>query len=155
MESRGLTIYCEEPIACDVLPVRGVGWVLKWAGTIAVLVLAATILASFAFLLAAERVLANAAAAGLREAALPRATSESVAAVIRQQLCNGGILARATKMRLEQNGQPMRGVVRPKSGDQLAIALSIPTGAIVPRWLPMPAWLSAGTVQWHAKRLIN
>lgn len=155
MDSPGLTIYSEVPIAGDEPPVRGVGWVMKWAGTIAVLVLATTILASFAFQLAAERTLANAVEAGLREAALPRATSESVTDVVRHQLVVGGVLTQATLMRLEQNGQPVRGVVRPKSGDQLAIALSIPTRTIVPRWLPMPAWLSAGKVEWHARRIIN
>lgn len=155
MDSPGLAIYCEAQIACDVLPVRGVGWVLKWAGTVAIHVLAATILASFAFQLTAERTLANAAAAGLREAALPRATSESVAAVVRQQLGRVGISARATTLKFEQNGQPIRGVVRPASGDQFAISLSVPTRMIMPRWLPMQAWLSSGVVQWHAKRIAN
>jgi hypothetical protein len=155
MDSPGLTIYRQDSIALDTLPVRGVGWVLKWAGTIGVLLLSTTILASFAFQLAAERTLANAAAAGLREAALPRATSESVAAVVRQQLGSGGILVRATKLQLEQNGQPLRGVIRPKSGDQFAISLSVPARAIMPRWLPMHAWLSSGVVQWHAKQLAN
>jgi hypothetical protein len=155
MDSAGLSIFCDHEIARDALPVRGVGWVLKWAGTMVMLVLAVTILAGFAFQLAAERTLANAAAAGLREAALPRATSESVSQVVRQQLAAGGYPARATAMRFEQNGQPLRGVVRPKSGDQFAISLSVPARAIMPRWLPMHAWLSSGVVQWHAKRLAN
>lgn len=155
MDSPGLTIYCEDPLARNELPVRGVGWVLKWAGTIAVLLLAATVLTSFAFQLAAERTLASAAAAGLREAALPRATSESVSRVVRQQLGAGGYPTQATAMRFEQNGQPVRGVVHVQSGDQFAISLSIPTRAILPRWLPTPAWLSTGTIQWHVKRLVD
>jgi hypothetical protein len=31
----------------------------------------------------------------------------------------------------------------------------VPTRMIMPRWLPMQAWLSSGVVQWHAKRIAN
>jgi len=150
MDAPALTVCCDDEIACNPLPVRGVGWVLKWAGTVAVFALAATILAGFAFQLTAERTLASAAAAGLREAALPRATSESVTAVVRQRLGEGGNLARATTLRLTQNGRPLRGVIQTDSTDQIAISLSAPTRAIVPRWLPVYAWLSAGIVEWKS-----
>ena len=75
-----------DAIALDALPVRGVGWVLKWAGTIAVLVLAATILAGFAFQLAAERTLANAARRDCVRPPCPARRASSVEAVVRQQL---------------------------------------------------------------------
>ena len=50
---------------------RGVGWVLAWAGALAVLAIAAGVLTEFAYVLAAERTLTVAARAGAMEATLP------------------------------------------------------------------------------------
>ena len=126
---------CPFEVPAKNLPVRGVGWVLQWAATLAVLYVSAVILTAFAYQLAAEQALARAAAAGLREAALPRATSRSVDAVVRHQLASHFALDRATTISLERNGSPVKGVVGPRPGDQLSIALSAPSGAALPRLL--------------------
>src|SRR3972149_1143722 len=89
---------------CQPVPVRGVGWVLRWAAALTVLAASAAILLAFAYQLAAERALAGAAAAGLREASLPRATSGSVEAVVRRQLAGRFDVHRATTVELLQNG---------------------------------------------------
>src|SRR5437764_1142099 len=61
---------------------RGVGWVLAWAGALAVLATGAGVLTEFAYVLAAERTLSVAARAGAMEATLPRATYQSVTAAV-------------------------------------------------------------------------
>src|SRR5690242_2578311 len=61
---------------------RGVCWVLVWAGGIAVLTFAATVVVEFAYVFAAERALSIAAKAGAIEATLPRATYQSVTAAV-------------------------------------------------------------------------
>ncbi len=119
---------------------RGVGWVLRWAATLAVLAVSAVILLTFAYQLAAERTLARAAAAGLREATLPRANSRSVETVVRHHLVGCFDLHRATTIELQQNGSPVKGVVRPQSGDQLSLTLSVSPAASLPRWLSISSW---------------
>jgi hypothetical protein len=114
--------------------------VLRWAATLAVLGMSAVILLAFAYQLAAERALAEAAAAGLREATLPRATSRSVENTVRRHLTRLLALDRATTVLLEHNGAPRKGAVRPQSGDQLSLTLSAPTAAVLPRWLPILSW---------------
>jgi hypothetical protein len=117
------------------LPVRGVGWVLQWAAALAVLLISAMFLVAFGHQLAAEHALRRAAAAGLREAALPRSTSASVRAVVRQQLAGQPDLLRATTMRLEQNGSPIQSPTQVVQEKQLAMILSAANTAALPRWL--------------------
>jgi hypothetical protein len=133
MDAPALHLFSADELTVDELPVRGVGWVLRWAATLAVLCASATILASFACQLAAEQALVPAATAGLREAALPRATSRTVDAVVRQRLASHFALSRATTVVLERNGAPVKGIVGPRAGDQLSISLSVRVNAVLPR----------------------
>ena len=135
MDASALQLYRGEEIGADFLPVRGVGWVLRWAAVVAVLGASAAILAGFAYQLAAERLLQRAAAAGMREAVLPRATSHSVEAAVRCQLASHRGLERATSIALERNGWHVSGVVRPQHGDRISVALSTPAVASLPDWL--------------------
>jgi hypothetical protein len=114
--------------AGDALPVRGVGWVLRWAVVTAVLAVSAMVLTAFAYQLAAEQALARAAQAGLREAALPRATNASVEAAVRRRLADSSAFERATQVRLA------------KVGDRTSVSLSVPSAAVLPRWLPVGLW---------------
>jgi len=133
MDAPALELFRAEDCPVDELPVRGVGWVLRWAATLAILCLSATILATFACQLVAEQALVRAASAGLREAALPRATSRTVDAVVRRRLASRFALSRATTIVLERNGSRVTGVVGPRKGDQLSVALSAPVDAVLPR----------------------
>jgi len=135
MDAPTLQLFRGDDCAGEPLPVRGVGWVLRWAATLAVLAVSAVILTVFAYQLSAEQALARAATAGLREATLPRATSGSVEAVVQHQLANHFALQRATTILLERNGSPVKGVVRPQLGDQFSVTLSAPTRAAQPSWL--------------------
>jgi hypothetical protein len=112
--------------------VRGVGWVLRWAAALAVLGVSAAVLLAFAYQLAAERAMSRAAAAGIREAALPRATSRSVDAAVRRQLANHLDLDRATEIAVERNGWLVRGAVRPRTCGRVAVTLSAPAAAALP-----------------------
>ena len=155
MDAPALELFRGDDGTCATLPVRGVGWVLGWAATMVVLAAAATILIGFAYQLAAERSLAQAAAAGIREAAQPRATSTSVEAVVRRRLVYDGHLARATTMHIERNGQPLRGVIHANRGDQIAISLTTPVAAVLPRWLPVRYWLADSVVKWRSVTQIS
>ncbi|MEX2091285.1 MAG: hypothetical protein WD971_01345 [Pirellulales bacterium] len=135
MDAPALQLFRGDACAGEPLPVRGVGWVLRWAMVLAVLAVSAVILMAFAYQLSAEQALARAATAGLREATLPRATSGSVEAVVQHQLANHFALQRATTIRLERNGSPVKGVVCPQLGDQFSVALSAPARAALPDWL--------------------
>jgi hypothetical protein len=55
--------------------------------------------------------------------------------VIRNQLASHFALGRATTVYLERNGSSVSGVVGPRPGDRLSIALSAPSGAALPRSL--------------------
>ncbi len=133
MDAPALELFRADDCPVDELPVRGVGWVLRWAATLAILCVSAVILTAFAYQLAAEQALRRAATAGLREAALPRATSQTVEAVVRRQLIGHCVLSGATTVLLERNGASVKGVVGPQSGDQLSIALTAPADAALPR----------------------
>lgn len=121
----------------DELPqrVRGVLWVLEWALAIAALSLAGVVLLEFGFRLAAERALAQAASAGLREAALPRASDRSVAAVIRQQLGNHSRLASDVRIAVARDGALVRGAIRAIGNDRFVVNLTIPSESVMPGWL--------------------
>ena len=76
MDAPALHLFTVSERAIDELPVRGVGWVVRWAATLVVLCVSAAILTAFAYQLIAEQALVRAATAGLREAAC-RARHES------------------------------------------------------------------------------
>jgi hypothetical protein len=129
------------------LPVRGVGWVLRWAAAIAVFAITLALIAAFAFQLSAEATLRRAAAAGLREAALPRATSASVAAVVRRQLAARPRLMRGIQLQLASDGVPIRGVISSRGMSQLSLTLTVPASAALPSSLALFAGDSAIRVQ--------
>jgi hypothetical protein len=133
MDAPALHLFTVSEREVDELPVRGVGWVVRWAATLVVLCVSTAILTAFAYQLIAEQALVRAATAGLREAACERATSRTVEAAVRGQLASHSALSRATSVHLERNGSPVKGYVAPRTGDQLSIALSAPVDAVLPR----------------------
>jgi hypothetical protein len=134
MDAPALQIFSGDDCALAPLPVRGVGWVLRWAASLAVLAGAATILVVFAYQVAAERTLVRAANAGLREAALPRATHASVEAAIRRRLAGAMSLDRATH------------VIVSSAGNRASVHLAVPVAAVLPRWLPIVRWFDGAEI---------
>jgi hypothetical protein len=124
----------------DALPqrsaqTRGIGWVLQWAAALAVLVMAASMLAQFGYLIAAENALNVAAQAGAMEATLPRATYLSVTATVRRRLEEQPRLSEHVTLTLLQNGKPVIDPLRVHEGDEFSIVLSVPVRSAVPDWL--------------------
>lgn len=127
--------------------VRGVGWVLCWAAAMAILSWASLTLVAFAYQMAAERTLTEAAQAGIREAALPRATHRSVTESVRRRLAASTSLDRSTTIRIERNGWLVRGLIRPNGGDQLTVTLRASFDAALPRWLTaLTPWQRPGEI---------
>jgi len=131
------------PLVCEP-PVRGVSWVMRQAATFAALALAAVTLLEFGYRLAGERALSRAAHAALAEAALPRATSQSVEQAVRTRLAGHYDLGRDTTITFQGNGWLIRGPIRPRAGEQLTIALSAPVDAALPRWLRSATFWNEG-----------
>jgi hypothetical protein len=115
-------------------PMRGIGWVLKWAAAICVLVASGAILLSFAYRLAAERVLNEAATVGLRAAALPRATNRTVEQSIKRELarCTG---SDGVRVSLQSAGKPVKGAIDHQASRPLSVTLSAPLAVSMPSWL--------------------
>lgn len=133
MDSQALQLYRGDSLSEHRLPVRGIGWVLRWAAAIAVLAFTILVLVAFAYQLSAEAALRRAAAAGMREAALPRSTSDSVAAVVRQQLSGRPQLQRALQLQLAAGGVPIRGPIEMSKVSPLSLSLAVPTANALPR----------------------
>jgi hypothetical protein len=132
---------------------RGVCWVLAWAGTLAVLAIAAGVLTEFAYVLAAERTLLVAARAGAMEATLPRATYQSVTAVVDRRLNQYPSLAAQLHLSLLQNGTLVQSQFRQHDGDRFAITLSGPSNAAVPAWLStLICWRGDSAIQAYAEQ---
>ncbi len=134
MDAPALQIFSGDDCALAPLPVRGVGWVLRWAASLAVLAIATMVLVAFAYQMAAERALVRAATAGLREAALPRATNASVEAAIRRRLAGTTSLDGATRMSVA------------KAGNRLSVRLAVPVAAIMPHWLFVARWFDGAEI---------
>jgi hypothetical protein len=115
--------------------VRGVVWVLRWAAAIAVLCAATVLLLNFAYRVAAEQALARAAAAGIREASLPRATNHTVEQTIRRELGGCFRLGSATGIALRSAGKPVKGFIGERIDERFTITLSVPADAALPNWL--------------------
>ena len=132
---------------------RGIGWVLAWAGALAVLAIAAGVLIEFAYVLAAERALSIAARAGAMEATLPRATYQSVTAAVDRRLNQYPLLAKQLHLSLLQNGTLVQTQLRQHEGDRFAITLSGPSSAAVPDWLrTLMFWRGESAIQAHAEQ---
>jgi hypothetical protein len=134
---------------------RGVLWVLQWAAAAAVLLIAATILVEFVRMAIAEHSLQIAARAALVEATLPKATYQSIAATIDRKLADYSQLHEALQFTLTQNGQPVMQSFRVTEGDDLAITVSLPAGALTPAWLrPLAFWSTSSPLIAHAERQV-
>jgi len=147
MDSPALQLDRGDAAVVEQLPMRGVGWVLRWAAALTMLAFSVLVFAAFAFQLSAEAALRQAAAAGLREAALPRSTSASVAVVVRRQLAARPRLLRATQMQLLSNGVPIRGPIRSLSSARISLSLTAPTVDVLPSSLAVLAGDSQIRVQ--------
>jgi hypothetical protein len=128
-------VYPMLEYAGHVRPVRGIGWVLKWTAAICVLSASAVILLSFAFRLAAEQALTEAATAGLRAAALPRATSRSVEQSVHRELAKHIRSEVGVSVALQSAGKPVKSAIDHRSSGQLSVTLSAPLAVSLPSWL--------------------
>jgi len=137
MDAPALHVYGGEAAKRVELPVRDVAWVLRWAAVVTVLLYSAIVLAAFSYHVSAEHALHQATTIGLREAALFRATSDSVETVIRQHLAARSPALRAASLRLTVDGQPLRGPIRFNQGERLSVSLSVATADFMPRWLTL------------------
>jgi hypothetical protein len=112
--------------------------VLQWAAAVAVLAIASSVLVEFGQGIAAEHVLRIAARAGAAEATLPKATYESVAAVIERRLATTcPQLKGQLQLTLLRNGTPVVQHFRPVGGDRLSVTISAPTSSLVSSWVRM------------------
>jgi hypothetical protein len=118
-------------------PTRDVRWVLRWASLFVVIATLACVVVEFGYRLSAERAMYRASRAGVREAALPRASRLSVERTIRQRL--GERLARSTQIAIARNSLSVR---RP-----FLITLTAPADAALPDWLALVSfWNSAAEI---------
>jgi hypothetical protein len=124
--------------SCDLptsIPIRGVGWVLRWAAAFGVLWFAGCVLTEFACCLAAERTLGRAARAGALEATLPRANYQSVVDTVTRRLANRVALSEKLALVVHRNGAAVGGALRTVGGDRIAVTLTVPARAVAPNWL--------------------
>lgn len=155
--SHGLLAHFDQPIVPQTtaqVPSRGVGWVLQWFAALVTLCVAAAALTKFGYCASAERALIRAARAGAVEATLPRATYQSVVAAVERRL-TGYPERSAERLRisLQQNGKPVRGVIRPADGNRLTVALAVPSEEMLPGWLRALAfWHSGSAIEGRAER---
>lgn len=136
--SLDLLAHFDEPAnvaTTRALPTRGIGWVVKWFATLAVLFISACILADFGYCLAVEQALSRAARAGALEATLPRATLQSIGQSVERRLEGYSLLPSRLQLSVMQNGRPVRGKFQPHAGDQITVAVSLSNIAVVPNWL--------------------
>lgn len=135
------------------LPIRGVGWVLRWAASLAMIFVSLIRLADFGFQLAAENVLVRAARAGALEATLPRATCQSVAKTVERRL--QGLVAQPHdwKIFVEQNGTPVHAGLSPREGDRFSVAVTLSGRATLPSWLrALNFWAADRPIEARAER---
>lgn len=124
----------------DALPdrpayTRGVGWVLLWAGSLAVFAIVAGMLAQVGYLVAAEHSLKVAARAAATEATLPRASYQSVVATVNRRLESQPQLAGHLTLTMLQNGVPVLEKFQAREGDHFSVTLSAPATSAIPDWL--------------------
>lgn len=129
----------------DALPdrptyTRGVGWVLLWAGSLAVFAVAAGTLAQVGYLIAAEHSLNVAARAAAMEATLPRANYQSVVATVNRRLESQPQLAGHLTLTMLQNGVPVLERFQAREGDRFSVTLSAPATSAIPDWLEQFSW---------------
>jgi hypothetical protein len=120
---------------CGDVPVRGIGWVLRWAAALAVLWFAGCVLAEFFYTLAAEHKLARAARAGALEATLPRASFRSVGETVERLLARRASSTGQLTLAVHRNDTAVSGAIQALGGDQMMVTLAVPVRAVLPRWL--------------------
>lgn len=123
---------------CNLMsPKRGPGFVIAWAAALGLMLLAATVLGQFAVLLVREQQLAGAARAALAEAALPRASTESVERAARRHLRGYPAWAAEVQTMTRVNGrlQFPRSQWQLARGDELKVSVGCLASSAAPDWL--------------------
>ncbi len=115
-------------------PTITAGAVVRFAAGAVVLLVAGLALVQFCWLLWATTRLDRAARAAVEEAALPRATRQSVESQVRRALADSRLSAAAENVAISINGLSDRllPVDRVASHDIVAVGLSVPADAAVP-----------------------
>jgi hypothetical protein len=129
--------------------VRGVGWVMRWAAAIAMLGVAGIVLLDFAYRVAGEQALVRAAKAGVRETAMPRATSRSVEQSICRALGELPPGCRSLRIVMTSGGKPWRGGRTADSAAAIVITLSLPVAEVIPDWLRVISPATGGVMTVH------
>jgi hypothetical protein len=116
---------------------RGPGWVLSWAAAGSLMVFVAILLLQFGLLLANQRKLAWAAERAATEAALPRATPESITQTARRALRDSPRLAAGIQTMTRVNGRLQHAAteLQAEPGDALSVHVAAMASAVVPDWL--------------------
>lgn len=109
--------------------------VVQWAGAVAVLAIATGVLIEFARGIAAEQSLEIAARAGATEATLPKATFQSVTAVVRQRLADYPDLVGRLQVTVLKDGTPVGQRLAAGCGDRISVTLSVPASSLTFGWL--------------------
>jgi hypothetical protein len=134
-------------------PTRGVLWVLQRAAATAVLTCVATILVRFAYVVAGEHALHEAAQAAALEATLPRATYHTIWAIVERRLADYPELGRQLQFSLLQNDTSVSERFRAGAGDRIAIFISAPASAVLPDWLRrLSCWQKQRPISGRAER---
>ncbi len=97
-----------------------------------VVVIAAIGLAQFFCLIAASEALGQAAKAGAREASLPKATFQSVSAAVERRLGGRSFVRAIDPVRVEVDGRAVYGVVRPQTGEEIVVTVSVASHRATP-----------------------
>jgi hypothetical protein len=138
-----------------IQPTRNIGWVVKWAAALAVLLYATTVLTEFAYSLMAEQLLVRAARAGVLEATLPRATPLSVEQSVWRRLPNSAVSEGRVKLALLQNGSLVGKRLELIGGDRLSLTVAMRPHALMPGWLrALTSWRGEATVRALAERSV-
>lgn len=154
-----LLAHFDDPAKCESTCTnrsRGVGWVFQWSAAITTLLFAACLLTQFGYRLAAELTLARAARAGALEATLPRASCHSVRQSVERRLEDFPQQpSRRLRFSVQQNGAPVRGMIRAGEGDRLTVTLAVPTQHVAPQWLgAVRFWWADAWIEARAERQI-
>jgi hypothetical protein len=143
----------ESPGSSPDDPVRGVGWVLGWAGALTAMFASFVVLAEFGYQMSAEQTLARAARAGALEATLPRATYRSVEETIDRRLRSLVGRGAGRRIYISQNEKPVQAIVRQGEDDRFSVTLTLADQAVMPGWLnALRFWRPASTLEARAER---
>jgi hypothetical protein len=136
-----------------VASTRGILWVLRWAAAMAVLFVSGSVLAEFAYCVAAEHTVARAARAGALEATLPRATTKSITESVARRLASFPDAAGQTRLAIQRNGRPILGPMIVQAGDRISVHVTVPSNAVLPRWLrAVKFWHGSAPIEVRAER---